>query len=131
MSDLTDLQASQTVKIAGANPSTGVEDNFAQVDVNGQIFTKDVINGATQFQAISVTSSAVEAKGAATRLVNRKVVVVTPTNGTVYWGTTTSVTTITGTPIFKNQMVSISFTDNAPVYLVSAGTVDVRIIEGS
>lgn len=39
MSDLTDIQASQSVKIAGANPSTGVESNFAQVDSAGSIYT--------------------------------------------------------------------------------------------
>lgn len=34
MADLTDLQAAQTIKIAGAN-ALGVEDNFADVDVQG------------------------------------------------------------------------------------------------
>ena len=37
MADLTDIQAGMTVKIAGANPSTGVEDNFAEVDANGRL----------------------------------------------------------------------------------------------
>lgn len=36
MADLTDLQAAQTVKIAGANPSTGGETNFMDVDSNGR-----------------------------------------------------------------------------------------------
>lgn len=35
MADLTDLQAAQSVKIAGANPSSGVEDNYLEVDSNG------------------------------------------------------------------------------------------------
>src|ERR1035437_4551748 len=36
MADLSDLQAAQTVKIAGA-PSTGIEDNFADVDSNNNL----------------------------------------------------------------------------------------------
>lgn len=36
MSDLTDLQSAQTVKIAGSD-STGVESNFASVDTDGNI----------------------------------------------------------------------------------------------
>src|ERR1035437_1279194 len=36
MGDLTELQASQSVKIAGA-PNTGVEDNFADVDSNNNL----------------------------------------------------------------------------------------------
>jgi hypothetical protein len=37
MADLTDIQASQSVKISGANPSTGIEDNFAEVDSSGNL----------------------------------------------------------------------------------------------
>ena len=36
MADLTGLQASQTVKIAGA-PNTGIEDNYADVDFNNNL----------------------------------------------------------------------------------------------
>lgn len=36
MADLTDLQSAQTVKIAGANPSTGVEDNYLEIDASGR-----------------------------------------------------------------------------------------------
>ena len=37
MSDLSDKQAGLTVKLAGADPNTGVEDNFAEVDSNGRL----------------------------------------------------------------------------------------------
>lgn len=37
MADLTEVQASQAVKLAGANPSTGQEDNFAEVDTLGNL----------------------------------------------------------------------------------------------
>lgn len=35
MADLTEAQSSQSVKIAGASASTGIENNFLQVDANG------------------------------------------------------------------------------------------------
>jgi hypothetical protein len=37
MADLTEVQSSLAVKIAGANPSTGVEDNYAEVDATGAL----------------------------------------------------------------------------------------------
>jgi hypothetical protein len=37
VADLNELQSSQSVKIAGANPSTGAEDNWMEVDSNGFI----------------------------------------------------------------------------------------------
>jgi hypothetical protein len=37
MADLTDLQSAETIKIAGANPSSGIETNYADVDTNGNL----------------------------------------------------------------------------------------------
>jgi len=37
MADLTEVQASLSVKVAGANPSTGVEDSYLEVDSNGYV----------------------------------------------------------------------------------------------
>lgn len=37
MSDLTEIQGSLSVKVAGANPATGAEDNYLEVDSNGLI----------------------------------------------------------------------------------------------
>lgn len=39
MSDLNDKQAGLTVKLAGGDPTTGVEDYFAEVDANGRLQT--------------------------------------------------------------------------------------------
>ena len=39
MADLAELDRSEAVKIAGAAPSTGVTDNYVQVDSNGNMFT--------------------------------------------------------------------------------------------
>lgn len=40
MADLAELDRAETVKIAGANPSTGIADNFMEVDTAGRITVK-------------------------------------------------------------------------------------------
>jgi hypothetical protein len=40
MADLTDAQAAQSVKIVGADPSTGIESNYINVDSSGRPTTK-------------------------------------------------------------------------------------------
>lgn len=85
-----------------------------------------------QNRAQTVTTTAAEALGGASRLSPRVFISVMPTNGTVYWGMTSGVTSTNGTPIFKNQFVVFEFTDGAPLYLVAAtGSVDVRVTEGA
>lgn len=105
--------------------------NNAAVSPNLDLYTRDVLNTSGQYRAQSVTTSAAEALGAATILVNRKLLTITPTNGTVYWGFSNTVTSSTGTPIFKNQTAIFGVSANVHVYLISAGTVDCRIAEGS
>lgn len=103
----------------------------ALLSVNSQIENRDVINVSSQYRAQSITNTAAQALGAATILANRKVITITPTNGTIYWGTNSSVTTATGTPLFANQTLTLAFTDNVSVFVISAGTVDARIMEAS
>lgn len=40
MADLNDAQSALTVKLVGANPSSGIEDNFADVDTSGRLTIK-------------------------------------------------------------------------------------------
>lgn len=93
--------------------------------------TRDIINTAAQYQAISVSTTSVEAKGAATRLINRKFLSITPTNGTIYWASNSSVTVTTGSPLFSNNTLFLSFSDNVTIFLIAASAIDVRILEGS
>lgn len=127
MADVTGYQADTPVGITGLTtagvPTTPVN------SANGQLLTQDTLFTGGQYRAQSVTTTAAPALGAATILVNRKVLIISPTNGTIYWGTNASVTTTTGMPLFKNQKISVSITDALNVYLISAGTVDVRIVE--
>jgi hypothetical protein len=98
---------------------------------NNQLQVRDVINTSGQNRAQSITTSSGEALGGSSILTNRKFITMTPTNGTVYWGFTTGVTTSSGTPILKNQTVTIAATDNVHIYLIAGSTVDCRIAEGS
>lgn len=121
-------------------PNTNVNAWFArltdgadnsQISPAGDLYVRDLMDVAGQSRAQSVTTSAAEALGAATILANRKVLSITPTNGTVYWGFSNAVTTSTGTPIFKNQTVTFAIGTNVHIYLIAGSTVDCRIAEGS
>lgn len=101
------------------------------LSINNQIETRDVLNVSSQYRAQSITTTVAEALGAGTILVNRKLLHITPTNGTIYWGYSNTVTTTTGTPIFPNNTLWLSVTDNVHIFLISATTIDSRIGEVS
>jgi hypothetical protein len=130
LADLPYIQEAQEVKITGQD-STGNTVNYTNASANGDLFVRDCINTSGQGRAQSVTTTAAEALGAASILVNRKFISLCPTNGTIYWGFTNAVTISTGTPIFKNQNVIIAVTDNVHIYVIAGSTIDVRIVEGS
>lgn len=132
----TTMQASLSAIDAGIPAGLGQTTMSASMPVTlasdqSSLNTKDLINVSSQYQAITVSTSAVEAKGAGTHLTNRKSLWVTPTAGTVYWATNSSVTTSNGTPIFKNQTQQFSFTENVTIFLIATGSTDVRVVEAS
>lgn len=96
-----------------------------------QVPTRDVLNISSQYRAQSVTTTAAQALGAATILVNRKMISITPINGIIYWGTNASVTTVNGSPLFPNNTLFLSCTDNSQVWIIAVTTTDVRIAEFS
>lgn len=119
---------------AGATPATTIfvrlNDGTSSTSVfNGQLNTDDILNTAAQYRAQSVTTTAALALGAASALANRKHLHITPTNGTIYWGYSSAVTTASGTPLFTNQTRDLTVGPNVTVYVISAGTVDARIAE--
>lgn len=121
-----------TVFIANAIKLTDNSGDSANITANNDLEVSDTIDTAGQYRAQSVTTTAAEALGAATILTTRKMLSITPTNGTVYWGFSNAVTTTTGTPIFKNQNMVFAIGQGLHVYLIcAAGTVDCRIAEGS
>jgi len=89
----------------------------------------DEIESSAQYRAQSVTTTASEALGGATVLVTRRLIIITPTTGPIYWGTTAGVTIATGQPIFKNQTFVISINSIVRIYLIAAATTDVRVLE--
>lgn len=121
---LTDNSGNQTVLIKDGNGNNTTVDN-------GQLLTQDTLGTSSQYRAQSVTTTAAEALGAATILVNRKMLTITPTNGIIYFGTNSSVTTTTGTPIFPNNTLFLDVTDNLHIFVIAAATTDARIIEFS
>ena len=87
------------------------------------------LDGPAAYGALSV-STATELKVGGSALTERKVVSFQPTNGNVYYGYDSSVSTSNGTKVLKNQLVIIEAGEQLPVYLIAeTGTVDVRITE--
>lgn len=118
----------QTLRVA-ANTYDGSGNSIASI--NNQLETRDVLNVSSQYRAQSVTTAAAEALGAATILSNRKLLHITPTNGTIYWGYSSGITTTTGTPLFPNNTLFLSVTDNVHIYVIAGATVDTRVGEVS
>jgi hypothetical protein len=129
MADLSFTQQSQVVQIVGADV-TGLEQRPMEVDANGNALVRDSLNIGGVEGAISVSTTALEAKVSGTRYANRKILSVTPTTGIIYWGFSASVTTATGTPIFKNSTTWFNVKD-IPIYLIASSSINVRITEGA
>lgn len=87
------------------------------------------LDGPAVYGALSV-STAAELKVGASPLEERKVVSFQPTDGIIYYGYDSSVTSSTGTKVFEGQLIYIEASDRLSVYLIAdTGTVNVRITE--
>lgn len=91
----------------------------------------DAIDSGNGVQgSISVGTSAVEAKVGATRLSGRRFLSIQPQDQNIYWGFTSSVTTSTGTLLFKNGTAYFEITDEQAVYLIAdSGGKSARVTE--
>lgn len=129
MADLSEIQASQSVKIAGSSTS-GLESYWVDASATNDLFTADTLKvGGTQ-GALTVGTTAVEVKVGVSQLANRKhVTLYNNSNTTMYWGLDSGVNTSTGTPIQKGEMVPWS-ASTATIYVIagSAGN-DARVTE--
>ncbi len=124
MADLTELQSSQSVKILGANPS-GLETNPVNSTTSGDLEVNDGIRSGGVYGNINLptANTSVEVRVGATRLLGRKNITIVPVDADVYWGYNSSVTPSTGTPLFKNQMLTISTVDDtAQIWVVCANS---------
>lgn len=130
--DLDNLSATIVAGEGSAGVATGGVVSVQGSGVSGvQLPARDVINVSSQYRAQSVTTTAAQALGAASILANRKFISITPTNGNIFYGTNSSVTTTNGMPLFANQTLTMSFTDNVQLWVIAAGTIDIRVLEGS
>lgn len=129
MADLSDIQATDAVRIVGAT-STGLEQTPVNSSLAGDMFVKDVINVSGVEGAISLSTTAVEVRVGGSRLTGRKSVTIRPTTGDIYWGFTSGVTTTTGTPIYNKEFFSYGIDDAHTIYIIATGAVNVRITEG-
>ena len=122
---LASIDAKLTSPVTVTGPLTNTQLRASEVPVH------DVINASGVFTNISVTTTPAQAKVGASALSGRKLLIVTPTAGIVYYGLDNTVTTLTGTPIFKNMSTSFAFSDNSPIWLVAGSTIDTRIVEAA
>jgi len=131
MADLDNLQASQSVKIAGAD-SSGNETTFVNATTSGEIRASDVLNLGTGGQSqLNVGTTAVEVKVGASRLTNRKLVTLyNNSNSILYWGYSNTVTTASGTHIVKGQFISWEAGDAQSIFVISGSALnETRITE--
>lgn len=126
MGDLNSLQASDTVKIAGANTS-GNETNFVNASSNGDMQTSDVLNTASTDGIISLTTSAVPMRIGLSNLADRKYLILEAKTVNVVWGFSAGSQPF---DIFKDQLLMIPCGPNITVYAkTSVGTGQIAVGE--
>lgn len=131
MADLTEIQSAQPVKLIGSD-GTGKETTPVQSTGDGKIKAADVLDGGGANGAITVGTSAVEVMVGASRLTNRKQIIIQPKTNGIFLGFSNAVTIANGIELFKDQTVTLPIGPNTGVWLISgsAGN-NVRIAEVS
>lgn len=86
MADLSDLQAAQTIKIAGASTS-GVESTYADVSANQELKAVDILGVSVVQNTLSVgTGASVELKVGGSPLTNRKSIIIQAQGSNLTYG---------------------------------------------
>lgn len=131
MGDLTGKKRSEPTRLVGADPATGEETNFAGIDSFQNLQAVDTPVTAGSHLNISVTTTAQELRCGGTVLNGRKFVSIQPKGRRVYYGYDNTVTSSTGTEVFKNQTLYIPIGPFQKLWLISdqASGVPVRITE--
>lgn len=127
MADLTDLQAAQTVKLAGAS-SSGNETGFI-AEYNAQISGSDILNGTALQTVLSVGTTAVAARVGANNLVFRKMLIIQCQTANMTYGFASGSQPFT---IPNNTTLMLSVGPNVTIYLRrTSGSGNVVIAEVS
>lgn len=105
-----------------------------KVQPDSSLDVVDFVNAGTGVEGtLTVGTTPIALKVGGSALVNRRSVTMSNSSSVViYWGYSSSVTILTGTPIVKNQQARWSVGDGQTIYLVAvtAGNI-VRITEGA
>jgi hypothetical protein len=116
--DLTEEQASQSVKISGSS-LTGVETNYMDVDINGKAKVVEVANvSCLDKVATLVAATPQEAKVGASRLTNRIYVILEAQVTGVKWGFSNTTQSFNA---YKGQKLFIPAGDTVTVYVLGSG----------
>lgn len=132
MADLTDLQASGTVKVVGAS-SSGLEGTPVKSSLNGDLGVSDIVDNGGLHGSLSVSTTAVAVRVGASNLVNRKVLMFHNNGtGTLYWGYNNTVNSSNGMPLKKDQFCVGDWGPGTTIYIIaSSGTHNLRVNEGA
>lgn len=124
MADLDFLQRSNPVQVVG-----GDETFPADVSVRKELSVSDTIKEAIVSAGLTVGTTAIEIRAGASRLINRKgLMLFNNSTQTLFWGAS-GVTTSTGVPLARGESVNISV-ENVAIFVVgSQAGQNARIIE--
>lgn len=75
MADLTEITATQSIKIVGSS-TTAVETTPVNASPNGDLFVRDILNIAVVQTLLSVSTTATECKVGGSTLSNRKILMI-------------------------------------------------------
>ena len=118
-----------SLQVAGKDGSGNLQTILT--DTNGQVEVGDLANVSMTYTNKSVSTTAVLMNVSGTNLAVRKLLVLQPTNGTIYIGSNSSVTTTTGMPVYSTQTITFAVGPNVSIYAIAAGATNVCIIEAS
>lgn len=79
----------------------------------------DVIEVEGRYGELTVGTSAVEFKVQATALSTRQMITMQAKDNKIYWGYDASVTTTTGTELFKGQFIALPIGAGISIYLIA------------
>jgi hypothetical protein len=124
-----ELKSSGVTRLVGQGEDYAADvvpecDKFALVTTY-QFLKESIVNAS-----VSVSTTAIELKAGASRLANRKTLLIQPQNGKIYIGGA-GVTTATGFELANKQTFIIAVSEDVPVYAIAESSVGVRIIEGA
>lgn len=119
MSDLTEQQASGSVKITGSD-SSGNETNYVNADVYGNLQVIDTCNNGGVNSTLSIDNvTAVELKVGIFRLVGRKYIHLQVVSNNIFYGFSAAVTPLNGIQLFTNQLLILPIGDQMGIWLIS------------